>query len=348
MTIRFGIIGLGNVAATQAAALRGLDGGVLHSCCSRDSQKAAAFAGQHSCRAYTDLAQFLADPALDAVTICTPSGAHLEPALAAARAGKHVVVEKPLEITPARCQRIIDACRQHRVRLATVFPIRFTDGLRTVKTAIEAGRLGTLINASAYVKWYRSQEYYDTGGWRGTQKFDGGGCLMNQGIHAVDSLIWCAGDVAEVSAFANRPTRKRIEVETNLVASLKFVNGALGVIEASTETFPGSARRLEWSGTTGTIVCADEKFVRWDFAKPLPEDAKWRQQFAPASAAGGNASSAMVFAPDQHRRQFQEFADVLLRRTRQLSCDGQEGLRSVRLVCAIYQSVRQRRPVKLR
>lgn len=343
--IRFGILGLGNVAAMHAEALRSVDGGALFACCSRDAQKAAAFAGKYGCRAYSKLADFLADPELDVVTICTPSGAHLEPALAAARAGKHLLIEKPLEITPARCQKLIDTCRQRRVKLATIFPIRFSESMQAVKAAV--ARLGTLVNASAYVKWYRSQEYYDTGGWRGTWKLDGGGCLMNQGIHMVDQLIWCAGDVAEVSAFASCPTRKRVEVETNLVASLKLKNGALGVVEASTEAYPGSARRLELCGTAGMISIVDEKFVRWEFVQSLPGDDELRHRFAPVTGTGGNASSPMAFKPDNHRRQFQEFVDVLLKRKPQLTCDGREGARSVKLVCAIYRSVKSRRTVRL-
>lgn len=344
--IRYGIIGLGNIAGMHADGLKKLDGGTLHSCYSRTAAKAEAFAGKHSCRAYSDLKAFLADPKLDAVTIATASGARLIPALAAARAGKHILAEKPLEVTPARCQKIIDACKS-RVTLGAIFPFRFKDSMRAIKNAIDAGRLGTLVNASAYVKWYRSQEYYDTGGWRGTWKLDGGGCLMNQGIHAVDSLLWVAGDIAEVSAFANRPTRKRVEAETNVVASLKFRNGALGAIEASTEIFPGSARTLEFCGTAGTIRCADEHITTWDFEKPLPGDDEIRTKFGPTAATGKSASSPMAFSGESHRRQFQEFTDVLLGRTKTLTCDGREGLRSVRTVCAIYRSAQSRRFVKL-
>ncbi|MCG3148646.1 MAG: Inositol 2-dehydrogenase/D-chiro-inositol 3-dehydrogenase [Verrucomicrobiae bacterium] len=348
MPVRFGIIGLGNIAAMHAQAFTGLADAVLHSCCSRDAQKAAAFAGQYGGRPSSDLAEFLADPELDAVTICTPSGAHLEPALAAARAGKHILVEKPLEITPARCQRLIAACRQHGVKLATIFPFRFKESMHAVRNAIHAGRLGTLVSASAYVKWYRSQDYYDQGGWRGTWKLDGGGCLMNQGIHAADCLLWCAGNVNRVSAFASRPTRQRVEAETNLVANLQFANGALGVIEASTEIFPGTSRRLEFCGTAGTIVTVDERVVQWNFATPLAEDAEIRHRFAPLPAVSGNASTPMAFKPESHRRQFQEFVAVVTGRARELSCDGREGARSVKLVCGIYQSIRHRRPVTIK
>ena len=344
--IRYGIIGLGNIAGMHAEALKAQDGAKLHSCFSRSADKAEAFAGKHGCRAYSDLAKFLADPELDAVTIATASGARLVPALAAARAGKHILAEKPLEVTPARCEKIIKAC-QRRVTLGAIFPFRFKDSMRTIREAIHAGRIGKLVNTSAYVKWYRSQEYYDTGGWRGTWKLDGGGCLMNQGIHAVDSLLWVAGDIAAVSAFASTPTRKRVEAETNLVAALKFRNGALGVIEASTEIFPGSARKLEFCGTAGTIACADEHITTWDFEKPLPSDAEIRHRFGPTEATGKSASSPMAFSGESHRRQFQEFTDVLLGRVKKLTCDGREGLRSVRVVCQIYASAKSGRRMRV-
>jgi len=201
----------------------------------------------------------------------------------------------------------------------------------TVRDAVQAGRLGTLVSASASVKWYRSQDYYDAGGWRGSWKLDGGGCLMNQGIHAVDCLLWCAGDVATVSAFASRPTRQRIEAEANLVAALQFTGGALGAIETSTEIFLGNSRRLEFCGTAGTIVTEDERLVRWDFAQPLPADAELRRRLAPQPVVAGNASSPIAVVPDSHRRQFQEFVEVLARRKPKLTCDGLEGLRSVKV-----------------
>ena len=154
--------------------------------------------------------------------------------------------------------------------------------------------------------------------------------------------------LAEVSAFANRPTRRRIEVETNLAATLQFANGALGVIEASTEIYPGYPRRMEICGTTGTVACIEEDLLHWDFEKKRPEDQKIRRKFAVKSGASGGAASPMAFSPEAHRRQFQELVDVLLGRSRTLTCAGAEGLRSVALVNAIYQSVKTGRPARCR
>lgn len=346
--IGFGIIGLGAIAGRHAEAIAGLDGGAVRACWSRDAAKARAFAETHGGTPHPSLAALLRDPQVDVVSVCTPSGAHLEPAVAAARAGKHVVVEKPLEVTPARCRRIIDACRRRRVKLVTVFQGRFKAVNLAIKEAIEAGRLGRLVNASTQVKWYRNQKYYDGGAWRGTWALDGGGCLMNQGIHAVDLLIWLVGDVAEVCAYASRPTRKRIEVETNLVAALKFKNGALGAIEVSTEIYPGYPRGMEICGTTGSVAAVEEDLVRWDFAEQRAGDARVRKQFAVKKNASGGAADPMAFSVAGHRRQFQELVDVLLKRRRRLTCDGAEGLRSVCLIDAIYRSVRTGKPARCR
>ena len=347
-TCNFGVVGLGNISAFHAQAANALRGGRLYACFSRDPGKAARFAAEHTCRPYSDFKKFLADPDLHVVTVATPSGAHLEPAVAAARAKKHVIVEKPLEITPARCRRIIDACAKNRVKLVTVFPSRFKDVSIAMKEAIDTKRIGTPVSGSAYVKWFRDQAYYDSGAWRGTWELDGGGALMNQAIHNVDLLIYLMGDAVEVFAYANRPTRKRVEAETNLVACLKFKSGALGVIEATTEAYPGYPKALQISGTRGTIASVEDDLKLWDFEKRLPGDRHTLKRFAAKSGASGGAADPLAISFEGHRRQFQELVDVLKGRRRKLTCDGREGLRSVRLVCAVYDSVRTGKAVSLR
>ena len=341
-------MGLGNISATHALAANALRGGCLYACFSRDPEKAARFADTHKCRPYSDYQRFLADRDLHIVTIATPSGVHLEPAIAAARAKKHVVVEKPLEINPVRCRSIITACAKNRVKLVTIFPARFKDVSVAMKEAIDKKRIGTPVSGSAYVKWFREQAYYDSGVWRGTWDIDGGGALMNQGIHNVDMLIYLMGDVAEVFAFANRPTIKHIEVETNLVACLKFKNGALGVIETTTELYPGYPKALQISGSRGTLSSIEDDLEHWDFRKGLSRDERTRERLFSKSGNSGGASDPLAISFDGHRRQFQELVDVLKGKKCKITCDGSEGLRSVKLVCAIYKSVRTGKPVKLR
>jgi predicted dehydrogenase len=234
MAYGFGIIGCGMISAFHARAIADVRGAKLVACFDTRADAAEKFAGEHDCTAYNELAAMLGDPKLDMVTIATPSGAHLEPAIAAARAGKHVIVEKPLEITLKRCDRIIDACAKAGVQLGAIFPSRFHDSSVTLKRAIDGGRFGRLTVGDAYVKWFRTQAYYDSGAWRGTWALDGGGALMNQAIHSVDLLTWLMGPVVEIRANTATLAHQRIEVEDVAVATLKFAHGALGLLEATT------------------------------------------------------------------------------------------------------------------
>ncbi len=237
----FGIIGCGMIAEYHTKAINEIEGAEVLAAYSRNASNGAKIAGMAGgqCQVYDDLDQMLLHPGLDVVSICTPSGAHLEPAVQAARMGKHVVVEKPLEISLARCDAIIDACDQSGVRLCTIFPSRFSPANMRLKEALDTGRFGRVTLGDTYVKWWRSQDYYDSGGWRGTWDLDGGGALMNQAIHNVDLLCWLMGDVESIMAHTATLAHERIEVEDTAVACLKFRSGALGVIEAATSAYPG-------------------------------------------------------------------------------------------------------------
>jgi len=265
----------------HAKAIADIRGARVVACFDTFAKSADRLASATGCRPYSDLKQFLGDPDLDVVTIGTPSGAHMEPALAAARAGKHVIVEKPLEITLRRCDRLIDACDKSNVVLSTVFPSRFHESSRLIKKAIEQNRFGRLTVGDAYVKWFRTQEYYDSGAWRGTWKLDGGGALMNQAIHSVDLLTWLMGPVQQVTAQAATLAHKRIAVEDTVTASLRFANGALGVIEATTAAFPGYLKRVEIHGSQGSAVLEEEDIKHWDFAKKKSGDAAILKRMAP-------------------------------------------------------------------
>src|SRR5204862_4161285 len=188
-----------------------------------------------------------------------------EPAVAAAEAGKHVVVEKPLEVTLERCDRILEACDRKGVKLCTIFPSRFADSNLALKSAVDAGRFGRLTLGETTCKWWRSQEYYDKGGWRGTWALDGGGALMNQAIHNVDLLLWMMGPATHVSAFTALLAHERIEVEDTAVACVRFASGALGVIEATTSVFPGLPKTIALHGNRGSVVIEQEDVLRWDF-----------------------------------------------------------------------------------
>ncbi len=345
MPLGFAVVGTGMISRFHARAIAEVRGARLVACTSRRPKSAKQFAQEHACTAHGTLEELLGDARVDVVVIATPSGAHLEPAVAAARAGKHVIVEKPLEITLKRCDRIIRECEKHGVTLSTIFPSRFHDSAVKLKRAVDAGRFGRLTLGSAYVKWFRTQEYYDSGAWRGTWALDGGGALMNQAIHTVDLLTWLMGPVAEVQATTATLAHRRIEVEDAAAATLRFSNGALGVIEATTAAYPGYPKRVELHGSQGSAVLEGEDIAAWDFAKKARGDADVLRQMAGSNSTGGEADPAAI----GHRGHAVQFRDVVraIKADRESSIDGNEGRRSVEIILAIYQSAATGRTVKL-
>ncbi len=345
MTKKFGIVGCGMIAGFHAKAIAEI-GGKLVACFDHVPQSADRLAQTIGCRAYYDLRPFLADKDIEIVTICTPSGAHQDPAVLAAEAGKHVVVEKPLEITLERCDKIISACEKAGVVLATIFPSRFHQSARQLKTAVEAGRFGKLSLGDAIVKWYRTQEYYDSGVWRGTWEFDGGGALMNQAIHSVDLLLWLMGPVAEITAQTALLAHQRIEVEDTAVATVRFQNGALGIIEASTAAYPGALKRIEIHGSTGSAVIEEEDIVKWDFQASRPEDAEIREKMTLKISGGGGAADPAAIGHHGHAMLFADVVRAIETGEKPL-IDGHEGRRSVEVIRGIYDSAKSGHTVKI-
>lgn len=341
----FGIIGLGLIADFHAQAIADAAGAKLVAVCGRSAEKAHAFAEKHGAAfSTTDLAAFLARPDLDVVCIATPSGAHLEPTLAAARAGKHIVIEKPIEITLARTDALLAGVAAAGVMLMPIFQSRFGEGARTVKAAVAAGRLGRLTLASAYVKWHRSAAYYSDS-WHGTFALDGGGALINQAIHAVDLLQWFAGLPSEVFSWNTRRVHTGIEVEDTSVATLRYPDGALGTIEATTAAFPGWARRIELCGENGSIVLEDDSILRWDFRTAQPEDAAIIAA-KPDNSMRSGAGSPGAMSHLGHLRQIENFV-AAIRTGAPLAVDGPEARKSVALILALYASAKNGTPVKL-
>lgn len=337
MAIGFGIIGCGMIANFHAKAIADIRGAKLVACYDTFAASADRLSGQTGCKAYHDLDKMLADPAVDVVTICTPSGAHLEPAIAAAEAGKHVIVEKPLEITLARCDKIIKACEQAGVTLATIFPSRFHESSQLIKQAIDKGRFGRLTIGDAYVKWYRTQAYYDSGAWRGTWKFDGGGALMNQAIHSVDLLTWLMGPVTEITAHTALLAHERIEVEDVAMATLRFASGALGVLEATTAAFPGALKRIEIHGSAGSAVLQEEDIAMWEFAQPTKADAALAERMRGKTKTGGGAADPTAIGHHGHMLLFKDVLSAIKKGTRPL-IDGHEGRRSVEIILGVYKA----------
>jgi predicted dehydrogenase len=345
--IGFGLVGAGMIANYHAQAIKALAAkqnirlvGVL----GLTAEEAEQFAQKHNLPFHTaDAEAFFARPDIQVVCIVTPSGAHLEPALQAIRAGKHLIVEKPLEITVERVDALLDAASEAGVKVAAIFQARFSAGARAVKSAIEAGRFGRLCLCSAYVKWQRTAQYYN--GWKGTLALDGGGAVMNQAIHAVDLLQWFAGMPAEVFAWTTRRVHLGIEAEDTACAALKFASGALGTLEATTAAYPGWERRIEICGESGSAAIEDDRIVRWDFRDARPEDAELRALVAGAGGGSGAAS------PDQisfagHQKQIEDMV-IALRGNTPLLVDGRQARNTVVLVRAVYESAASGVAVKL-
>ena len=345
--VGFGIVGCGMIAAFHVRAIQDIVGAkvvAVHDMRQESADKIAAMSA--GCTAYTDYDRFLQHPGLQIVNICTPSGAHLDPAVAAANAGKHVVVEKPLEITLERCDAIIDACRKNNVQLCTIFPSRFSAANIALKEAIDAGRFGKLTLGDTYVKWWRDQAYYDNGGWRGTWKMDGGGAYMNQAIHNVDLLQWLMGPVAEVVALTGTLAHERIEVEDTGVAAVRFANGAIGTIEATTSAFPGHLKKTEIHGTKGSVIVEQDDVLLWKFADETDADRATREKFAQKIGGGGGASDPKAISYQGHFEQLNDFVQAI-QTGRRPKVVGEDGRKSVEIILAIYASNRTGKKVTL-
>jgi len=346
MPFGFGVIGCGMIADFHAKAITDARGAKLIGGFDTFSAAADRFAENNNCRAYHDLDEMLADPAIDVVTIGTPSGAHLEPAVAAARAGKHVIIEKPLEITLKRCDKIIAECEKAGVVVSTIFPSRFHAPSQEIKRAIEKGRFGRLTMGDAYVKWWRPQSYYDSGAWRGTWELDGGGALMNQAIHSVDLLIWLMGPIKEIRAQASLLAHERIAVEDAAVAALTFENGALGVIQASTACYPGSLKKIAIHGDGGSAVMEEEDIIEWEFAKSTVRDKRIKAEMAGRTQTGGGASDPAAIGHHGHTAQFNDVIKAI-KSGATPAIDGHEGRRAVEVILAIYRAAETGKGVRL-
>jgi predicted dehydrogenase len=331
VTFRIGLIGSGNISDTHARAALAVDGVALEAHWGRNRESTARMAERYGGRAYHTLDELLAHQPLDAVLVGTPSGVHAEHAAAAARRGLHVLVEKPLEVTVAGVDELLDICAGSGVTLGVFFQDRTSPDLIWLKNQIASGALGAPVLASASVRWYRPPEYYATSSWRGTKTLDGGGALMNQGIHSVDLLLWLLGDVTRTSAFA-RTALHDIDVEDTVVASMEFASGAIGTLEVTTAAYPGLPRRIAITGTEGTIVVEGDRVTEVALRTPPEPPAPMR-----SGSANASASSPVVSDMQGHRRVIEDFVSAV-RDGRTPRCSGAEGRRSVALVEAIYRS----------
>lgn len=338
---RFAIVGAGMIAEWHARAIAELPNAELTAVCDHGSGKAGRVGPRCECRNGCDLERLLARADVDVVAVATPSGTHAQISEQAARHGKHCLVEKPLDVTLEAVDRMIAAHERAGTFLGGIFNQRYTATAQLLKQAVEAGRFGRLTFGTAYCPWWRDQAYYDEGGWKGTQALDGGGAMMNQGIHAIDLLQWLMGPVKRVTAMTGTLAHERIDVEDTGVAAVEFRNGALGLIACTTSMYPGHFRMVEVAGVDGTVSLADNNFLCWQFRREAPEDRRIQTEhrgLPPTSLGAADPSAG--FTVDSHRENFAAFLSALEAATPP-AIDGREARKAVEIVLAIYESARR-------
>ena len=340
MTTHIGLIGGGNISETHARAARAIADVEIGAIFGTNAERVGRLCREHGGKPYSNFDEFLAHRPMELVAIGSPSGLHAEQGIAAARHGLHVLTEKPIDITVERADALIAETRKAGVQLGVFFQDRGKPDILSVKSAVDAGALGKPLLADARVKWYRQPEYYANSRWRGTWALDGGGALINQAVHTLDLMLWIFGEVKAVQGTC-KTALHAIEAEDTLIAMLEFANGALGVLQAATSVFPGFPRRLELTGSEGTLIIEHDRLLTADLKNPSPDLLK-------SSEVDKNLSSSSAVVSDArgHQAVLEDFLHAIRKNTKP-RCDGQEGRRSLVLVQAIYEACRTKKRVNL-
>ncbi len=341
--VNFGIVGCGVISGTHADAIGALPNDArLVACCDVKPHRAERLSTRvGGIATYTALEEMLAHPGLDCICVCTPSGQHADSVLAAAEKGIHSVVEKPMDITRERVESIIRARDEHNVKVACIFQRRAWNVVNRIRDAVQSGRLGTMFLGEARMKWWRSQEYYDSGDWRGTWALDGGGALMNQGIHGLDMLYYVMGPIQSIKAHAATLTHD-IEVEDTLTASIRYASGALGTLVVTTSCNPGYTMRHEFNGSKGAITIEENDITEWNVEGEELESAS---ETSAAPAGGASANPADISA-EGHTRLLLDMVNAI-REDRQPMVPPEEGRHAVDLILAMYESAKTGREITL-
>ena len=327
--VRFGIIGCGVISTVHITALAEIGRAELYGVFDHSPERREAFAAKYGVRAYASYAAMLADPAIDAVIICTPSGLHADQAVQALREGKHVVLEKPMALSVADCEKLCREAELSRCLLTVISQHRFREDVQTVKRLIDEGAFGKLVMCDLYMKYWRDPSYYASGAWRGTWQMDGGGALMNQGIHGVDLMRYMVGDAKLLRGRAKTLVHD-IEVEDTAAALVEFDCGALGVIEASTSAYPGFSRRIEIHGSKGYATLVDSTLERLCVSGEVLVEQT-------VATDVGTASNPSLLGHEGHLLQLKNFV-AAIRGEEELLITARDGCEAVRLIEEIYRS----------
>ncbi len=333
MTFHVGLIGGGNISETHARAARAISDVEIAAVYGTNFEKVRRLCRDHGGTPFEDFSAFLTHRPMDLVIIGSPSGLHAAQGIAATKQGLHVLTEKPIDINTRRADELIEVAGRAGVKLGVIFQDRMKPHIRQLKDWIDHGVLGKPLLVDARVKWYRPPEYYRNSRWRGTLELDGGGVLINQGIHTIDLLLWLLGDVSRVQA-QTATELHAIEAEDTATAILEFASGALGLVHSTTAAYPGYPRRVEISGTEGTVILEHDQIIAADLRKAPDE----RARIAPRDE-NQSASSAVVSDVRGHQAVIEDFLFAIQKNTVP-ACDGREGRRSLALVEAIYRAAR--------
>ncbi len=344
--LRFAIVGCGVIHGAHVSAIRALpEDAELAAVCDENPEAAKTAGEKYGVPYFTDLAQMLQTQPFEVLNVCTPSGLHARHGVLGAKAGKHVVCEKPIDVSLPAADALINACKENNVKLVVISQHRYSTGIRALRKFLDDGSLGTLCYAEAVTKWYRSQGYYDSGGWRGTWELDGGGALMNQGVHYVDQLRWVMGPVKSVAATMATRAHSRIEVEDVVSATIEFESGAVGTLLASTAMYPGYAQALEVYGTGGAVIVENSrlKHVQMEGSAPLVKNFEKQndssnQEVAPAP--GGNAASDPTqISLDGHVEHLKDLIGAI-RENRDTFMNGPEARAALELIVGVYRAAK--------
>lgn len=327
--LKIGIVGCGMISRYHALAVQETEGISLTGCCSHSYESACALAKEFSITAWESYEDMLADGGLDTVAICTPSGDHARQILMALNAGKHVVVEKPMCLTLEEADKVVRKADETGLVVCTISQSRFSDAARVIKSAIDAGHFGRMVSASLMMRYFRSQEYYDQAGWRGTIAGDGGGVLMNQGIHGIDLLCWLMGRPVSACGYSDTLLRD-IEVEDTVAAAVRFVGGAVASIDATVCSQPAYAKKLILCGEKGSVELTEDSITLWSLPVPCP---------LPIGAEEGNSGAAdpRGISHHNHTREYADFVHAVHTGAPVL-IDAREGRVPLQVIHAIYES----------
>ena len=372
--LRFGIVGCGVIGPIHAQAIASLPDAQLVAVTDINPEKAQRLADEYAVKPYTTLAEMLAGEQLDVVNICTPSGRHGEQVCQVMRSGRHVIVEKPMEISHAAIEQMLRVQQESGVKLAVISQHRFDPASLQVHDLVEEQAFGRLVLGNAIVPWWRSQAYYDSGAWRGTWQLDGGGVLMNQSIHSIDLLQWFMGPVRSIYAYTDTLAH-HMETEDVAVAVLRFENGAPGTIAATTSAYPGVTTRIEIFGAKGSAVIEDDNLSYLHLAREDSQEigaygiahevskraslrsaeGSYTESKKAAAAAAAKRSGARINTSAQNpvalsfRGHALQIADMIraIREDGTPVVDGQAARHPVEIILGIYESARTHKEVTL-